>query len=230
MMINLWNNLVAQSGFTPLTTGTWSFEGGPTTIQPPSTYNQSISFTGALTGTYEYQYLVTNGLCTSKASVFVLWTNTGLRANDECAGRLLLPIPSSYTNAANMGIIQFDNLTFAGQCPNFAPATVSASPPAQWGATPVRDLWYRIVPPAHIDNYQLDITISGQNYGQQGVVSPRIATYTSCNTLQEAAIPLSGQTSTISQTINVSSLPTEIIIRVGCIATSAPNFSLIISL
>ena len=222
MTVNLWSQLVAQSGFTPQATGTWTrvSVAGP---QPPATYNANISFANVATGSYIYRYTVTNGSCTSTADVTVVWTQIAARANDECLGALPLPLPFTYER----GFFQTDGLTFAGQCPNFAQATASANAPAQWGAGTFVDLWYVVALPPHDQDYQFSVTIDGQQYGQQGVISPRIAVYTNCNTLLSAASPVSGQNTNITQTITT---PQTLYIRVGRTSTSPSNFSIIISI
>lgn len=219
-MINLWSQLVAQSGFTPQATGTWTrvSTSGP---QAPASYNADISFANVASGTYIYRYTVANGPCTSEADVTVVWTLIPARANDECINALPLPLPFTYEG----GFYQTDNLTFGGQCPNYAAATASANAPAQWGAGTFVDLWYSVALPPHDQDYQFSVTIDGQQYGQGGVISPRIALYSACNTLLEAATPVSGQNTNITRTITA---PQTLIIRVGRTSTSPNNFSIII--
>ncbi len=222
MIVNLWSQLVAQSGFTPQATGTWT-RVSATGPQPPATYNANISFANVASNSYIYRYTVTNGLCTSTADVTVVWTQVAPRSNDNCTSALPISMPLTYVS----GTYQSDGNSLAGQCPNKPSATASASPPAQWGAGTFYDLWYVISLPLHSETYQLSVSIDGQQYGQGGIVEPRVALYSSCNTLLAAAPAVPGQVATITQTISNAQ---NIYIRVGGSAISPSNFSIIISI
>lgn len=223
MTVNLWSQLVAQSGFTPQTTGTWT-RVSATGPQPPATYNANITFANVASGSYIYRYTVTNGLCTSTADVTVVWSLLQPRPNDDCLNALPLPLPINYVS----GLYTTDNLTLRSQCPNFAAATASANPPAQWGAVTVYDLWYKIDLPSPPDvSYLLSVTIDGQQYGVAGIEVPRIALYSDCNTLISTLPPVTGQYITLTRVITSAQ---TIYIRVGGTDTNKSNFSLIISI
>lgn len=225
MTVNLWSQLVAQSGFTPQATGTWT-RVSATGPQPPATYNGNISFANVATGSYIYRYSVTNGLCTSTADVTVVWTQIAPRPNDNCLNALQILMPLNYVS----GTYQSDGNSISGQCPNKPSATSSANPPPQWGVATVYDLWYRVDLPAPTppdQSYQFTVFVDGQQYGLAGIESPRLAIYSDCNTLLDAPSPISGQYANSSRVISNAQ---TILIRVGGIDLNRSNFSIIISI
>lgn len=207
----LWDELVAQSGYTPQTTGTWTKTSGPGP-SAPGTYNGSISFTGTATGTSVYTYTVTGVGCNDTGTVTVTYTNLGARINDEC-GVSFTAVISGVPSTETISDERFD-----GVCPEFPPATPSADKPTSWGSGTFDDLWYRVNAPSHKGAYTMSVQIDGTPYGVQGVTSPAIALYDGCDPadLLTANTPLpSGQTGTCTTGLSGSGSPAYIYIRVG---------------
>lgn len=209
-MINLWDALVTQSGYTPQTTGVWAKVSGPGP-SAPGTYNGSIDFEGTGSGTTVYTYTV-SGTCNMVGQVSVQYSETGVRINDEC-GPSFTAVISAVPSFETIADERFD-----GSCPSFAASTPSDDPPVSWGAATYDDLWYRVNTVSHKGTYTMTIQIDGAPYGVQGVTSPAIAIYESCDVadLLSANTPLpSGQSATVSTGLSSSGNPPYIYIRVG---------------
>jgi len=211
MIINLFTELTAQSGYTPQTAGTWAKVSGPGP-SAPGTYNGTIDFTGTTTGNTIYTYTVTQDTCTEVATVTVQWTLSGVRANDEC-GTIYTAILGGVPSSESILDERFDGL-----CPALAPSTPSDDPPSSWGSATFDDLWYRVNAPTYKGAYTMNVQIDGTPYGVDGVYSPVVALYTSCDVadLITASTPLpSGQSSTCITSLLGTGTPAFIYIRVG---------------
>ncbi len=210
MIINLFTELAAQSGYTPQTTGTWAKLSGPGP-SAPGTYNGKVNFTGTTTGTTVYSYSVTQDTCDVTGLVTVNWTNTGARVNDECSGAINILVTTVG------GVVSLQDQRFDGLCPTYPAATPSDDPPANWGSITVDDLWYRIPVPPNKDDYTMIIEIDGLPYGSDGVFSPLIAAYTSCDVadLVEANVPTANANAAIAFSISDPHPDPFYYIRVG---------------
>lgn len=221
MIVNLWNELVAQSGFTPSTTGTWTLALG---VGPaaPATYNGNIDFTSTSPGVFLYQYTVESSVdekCAHTANVAVNWSGTGLRANDECAGATLIQLTSTDTT------LSFPD-TFASNCPFFAAATESDDLPTLWG-TNVDDLWYLVQWPSMApDGGTVLIDVTGQPYGLDGVFSPLVASYSDCELEDAETFGPSNQVTSFQLQLPIDGTtgPTSTLVRVGRQQNSTAGF------
>ena len=219
MIINLFTELAAQSGYTPQTGGTWAKVSGPGP-SAPGTYNGTVNFTGTTTGNTIYTYTVTQDTCTDIATVTVQWANTGVRVNDECTGVITILVTTIG------GVVSIQDQRFDGVCPTFPASTPSNDPPSNWGAGTFDDLWYRIPVPPNKDDYTMIIEIDGLPYGSDGVFSPLIAAYTSCDVadLEESNVPTVGQNAAIAFTISDPHPVPYYYIRVGRNTTSTGGY------
>lgn len=210
MIINLFTELTAQSGYTPQASGTWAKVSGPGP-SAPGTYNGTIDFTGTTTGNTIYTYTVTQDTCTDIATVTVQWTLTGARVNDECAGVITILVTSVG------GVVSLQDQRFDGLCPTYPAATPSDDPPSNWGSITVDDLWYRVPAPANKGDYTMIIEIDGSPYSTDGVFSPLIAAYSSCDVadLLEANVPTANYNAAIGFSVLDSPTYPYYYIRVG---------------
>jgi len=211
MIVSLWNAIEKPAS----TTGVWTFVSGPVGgPAAPNTYNGTIDFTSAPTGTYVYRYTVTTSCSSAQhtSDITVNVTSAPAKTNDVCLGSIQIPY-SAITGTG--GLLSLDS---RGDCVTSATPTLSSvSLPPNWPNTVNNDLWYVVSLPSTGELYTVEFNINSSSYPLEGHLNPLVAVYKgSCSslTLVNSAVGTSNNAFT---TVNINSTPgnTLVYIRVA---------------
>lgn len=215
-------NLLSLLGQGVNTTGSWAAIGGawPT----PASYNADISLTG-LTGTFEWEYTVTAGACSTKAIVIINKVAASAQTADECA---TAPAFTAITATPYSNTI---SASFVELCPTYQKATLSAAAlPLHW--TNVQsDIWYKInLSAVSASVNPLVVRISSSN---AGLFLPaefvQFGLYTTCGGALQTSVNSVTRNSSYSEIVLPDgSIPAQLLFRVG--ATTPGNTNLVLTI
>ena len=191
------------------TGGTWTATGGGGPV--PATWDADVDLSGQL-GTFEYEYTITDGVCSSKSVITIDKQITPALNNDECinANTLTAVATLPYSDSDTTQMLEVCNITQA--------ATLSAEAlPAHW-STVSSDIWVEVDLTAIVANPNpITVAVTTSNAGlSQPIEFAQIAVYDSCGgALYTAVNNVFRNTSDSTFTILNGAIPNSLVIRIG---------------